>query len=532
MATLSRAFLSVAGRSAAKASRLYARAPTEPPPLQIDDAIATAVYNSFLKPQTWESLAKQFNSVQFTHPLVNKILLNLKDTSNAKQALKFFHWSAKLGSFHHGVSTYCITVHILVKARLIKDAKALLESVLIKPSLGNSDVFAVLESLLQSYRITDSVPFVFDLFVQVCSKLRLVDSALHVCKLLDENGFLLSVVSYNTLLHVLQKSEKHGMVWDIYGDMIQRRINPNQTTVKIMVSALCKEGRLQWFVDVVGRIHGRRCEPGVVVNTCLIHGMIEDGRVENGLMLLKRMLQKNMIIDTVSYSLIVFGKVKMGDLDSAWKVYDEMVKRGFEGNAFVYDAFISAYCDEGRVEAAIELVQEMERMNMKPFLETFNSLIKGCSNAERLKEGLDFCEKMTQMGLVPKGFERLCENGNAKEGDEMLTVLLDKGFVPDDNTYSQLLAGYAKEGEIEAALKLYYEMEYRSISPNSSSFSWLIIGLCKHGRLSEADKYLGLMKAQCSTPSSDVYKQLISSHLEKGNLSRADQLYREMVVKD
>lgn len=39
-----------------------------------------------------------------------------------------------------------------------------------------------------------------------------------------------------------KKSEKHGMVWDIYGDMIQRRISPNQTTVKIMVSALCKEG--------------------------------------------------------------------------------------------------------------------------------------------------------------------------------------------------------------------------------------------------------------------------------------------------
>ncbi|VFQ70099.1 unnamed protein product [Cuscuta campestris] len=508
MAASSRAFLSIASRRSAtksSSSRILSLASAEPSELQIDDDAVTAVCNSLRRRHTWETLSKELNSINLTSSLVRRVLLNLKDTSNATKALNFFHWSGKSARFNHGVLTYCITIHILAKARLVKDAKALLESVLTKP--GNSDVFTVLDSLLESYESIDSVPFVFDLFVQVCSKLRLLDRAFDVCKCLDENGFLLSVVSYNTLLHVLQKSKNHRMVWDVYGHMIAKRVNPNQTTVETMVSALCKEGRLQWFVDLVGRIHGKRCGPGVVVNTRLIHGMIEDGRTEEGLVLLKRMLQKNMIVDTVSYSLVVFAKVKMGDLDSVWNTVDD----------------------------AIVLAREMEKVDMKPLLETFNSLLKGCSNSGRVNESLGFCKKMVQIGYVPSPWafnvmtEKLCKNGMAKEADQMLTVLLDKGFVPDENAYYHLLAGHAKEGDIEGALKLYYEMEYRSISPNSSCFTWLIIGLCKAGRLSEAEKFLCLMKARSLTPSSDLCKLLISCHLEKGDQSRADQLYREMI---
>ncbi|CAH9094947.1 unnamed protein product [Cuscuta epithymum] len=520
MATSSRALLSFAKRfSTAKNCSKVLSLSSE---IRIeDDATVTYLCSSFQRSRKWESLARELSFINLTTPLVNKVLLSFKDKDNATKALNFFHWSSKSAGFSHGVQTYCITVHILAKAWLIKDAKALIESVFTK--LDNSDVFTVLGSLLETYKTTDSVPFVFDLFVQVCSKLRLTDKGFNICKVLDDNGFLLSVFSYNALLHVLQKSKKHGMVWDIYGHMIEKRVNPNLTTVETMVNAMCKEGRLQWFVDVVGKIHrGKRCGPGVVVNTCLIHGIIEDGRMGYGLKLLKRMLQKNMIIDTVSYSLIVFAKVKMGDLDCAWEVYDEMLKRGFQGNAFVYDAFITSYCEKGRVDDAIEILGQMESLDIKPLVETFEHLMKSCSNAGRVNESLDFCKKMVLMGFVPSCLafnvmvEKLCENGIAKEADQMLTELLDKGFVPDQNTYSHLLAGYAKEGsDIEGALKLYYEMKYRSISLNSSSFSWLIIGLLKVGRLSEAHKFLRLMKAECFTFSSSDDK-LISSQLLGG----------------
>lgn len=499
-----------------------------------NNPIITSICNSLRRGENWVSLTKKFKSFHFTDLIIQEVLLHLKEPHDAKNALNFFHWSANNCNSRHGVFIYCIIIHILAKSKLVRHANALIESVLRKESDVDENVFSVLDSLIRSYKLADSCPFVFDLFVQCCAKLRMVDRGLDVCKLLDENGFMLSLVSYNTLLHIVQKSEKTVMVWGIYENMIDKRIYPNEMTTRIMISALCKEGRLQRFLDVVEKCHGKRCQPGVVVNTCLIYGMIEDGRVEDGLRLMKRMLQKNMILDTISCSLIVLAKVRMRDLESAWGVYDEMLRRGFEGNALVYDLFIGAYCEEKRIDEAIKLMDEMECLNMKPFGETFNHLIKVCSEVGRLEESLKFCDKMIGNGLLPsclsfnKLVAKLCENGSAKCADKLLTTLMDTGFVPDQNIYTYLIAGYVNLRDVEGALKLYYEMQYRSIPPSTSIFDSLIIALCQSGRLKEADEFLSLMIGQSLTPSIHVYKKLFASHLERGDETRANQLHRQI----
>lgn len=524
-------------------------------PSQNKGTIITSICNSLSNGLSWDSLTEEFSSVQWTNPLIHKVLVQLKEPMNAKKALSFFHWSAKQMHIQHGISTYCITVHILVKAKLVKDAKALLESILENPingestnatltrkvreyevSLqGNSRLFDVLEALLDSYVVVDSVPFVFDLFMQTCAKLRMFDNVVDACELLDEYGFRLSVISYNTLLHVMQKSDKPFLVWDVYEHMIKKRMYPNEVTYRILASALSKEGKLVRFMNVVERIHGKRCSsPGVVVNTCLVFQMITEDRIEDGLILLKRLSQKNMILDTVCLSLVTFAKLKMGDVDAAWEIYEGMCKRGFENNCFVITLFIEAYSKEGRIKEAIGLMQEIENMKLKPFEETFNHLIEGCSRAGYWEESLEFCRRMINMGLVPsvpvfnKMVGTISKIGDIKLADELLTVLVDKGFIPDVDTYSLLIGGYKKLSNVEGILKLYHEMVYRSVSPSASIFCTLIVTLCQHGRVREADEYLLQMKANSLAPQSYLYEALVASHVEKGNNARAHQLYEEM----
>lgn len=457
-----------------------------------------SITDSLKKGESWKTLSERFNSVKFTNPLVEKILLHLKEPINSRKALNFFHWSAKEMRFEHGLSNYCMIIHILVKGRLIKDAKAMLESILHKDfSDGDSQTSAVLDSLIGSYETVDSVPFVFDLFIQICAKLRMVNDILDSCKFLFDHGFSLSVITFNCVLHVLQKSDHSHWVWGVYELMIKKRISSNEVTMRIMVSSLCKEGKMEKFLSIVDRMNGKRCSlPRLIVNTCLVYEMIEEGRVEEGLVLLKQMLQKNMILDTISYSLVVFAKVKMGSLDTAKEIYEEMLKRGFRENAFVCSLFIGAYSEEGRIDEAIRLLEEMERLGFKPSNEAFDKLIKGCSSDGRLEDSLVFCKQMIGMGLLPscsavdEMFGKLCGNGMTKWADEMLTVLLDKGFVPDETSYSHLVSGYCKDGDMERLTKLLFEMEYRSISPNVLGFSSEIINLCKSGRLEDAEKYL------------------------------------------
>ncbi|GAB2226740.1 hypothetical protein Droror1_Dr00022560 [Drosera rotundifolia] len=496
------------------------------------DVIAS-ICDSLRKGTNWDNLNSKYDSVDLDSVMVEQVLLQFKEPAEAKRALKFFHWASRSKNFEHGIRSYSIAIHILSRARLVDDARALLESVVSK----NGGI-RVVGSLMGTYRVMNSSPFVFDLLVQCCSKLRMFEVAFDVCCYLDQHGFWLSLVTFNTLLHVIQKaSDVNHMVWKVYEHMVEKRVYPNEATVRIMTSALCKEGELQKVVDVVDRINGKRCSPMVIVNTSLILRMMEQGNVEKGMLLMKRLLQKNMIFDTISFSLIVFATVKKGELKSAWEVYQEMLNRGFKTNSFVHTLFIGGYCKRGLVDEASNLMQEMRNMDLKPYEETYNHLIAGCAKAEKVDDGKRFCEEMLKGGLVPDCssfnliLERMCYSRNVTQGNEMLTLAIEKGFSPNEITYSHLIEGYNNEGNLDEALKLYYEVEYKSLSPGLSIFSALIQVLCKHGKPEEADRYLDKIKGQSIRADVSAYKALIAGHLKKGNKERADILHDEMVLR-
>ncbi|KAF6168980.1 hypothetical protein GIB67_038477 [Kingdonia uniflora] len=490
--------------------------------------------------RNWDHwLSKKLASLELTHnSVVEKVLLELKEPHDAKLALKLFHWLARRPNYHHGVESYCIIVHILVRGKFLIDARVLLESVLRKRVEGGESGFMVVEVLFGTYKRTLSIPFVFDLLVQTYSKLRMFDVAFDAWKYLEENRVSCSLVSFNKLIHLVQKSDKNVLVWKIYEYMIKKRTYPNQFTVSTMINALCKEGKLQDSVDILDRIHGKRCSPGVIVNTSLIFRVIEEGRIDDGIVYLKRMLQKNMIIDDVAYSLTIYARYKSEkfNLESGQKLFDEMLSRGISSNSFLYTLFIGAHCKEGTIDEANWLMEEMKVKGLRPYDETFNVLIEGCARVGRFEESLSFCEEIVKRGLLPscsvfnEMLRKLCETKYLYRANEMLSVLLDKGFLPNEITYSYLIDGYGRQGEIHEVLKLYHEMEYRSdSSPGLLTYASLLRSLCECDKLKEAEKYLAIMKDRSVTPTSYVYQMLIDSHYKKGDTERALQLKEEMV---
>ncbi|KAL4577920.1 hypothetical protein LXL04_014035 [Taraxacum kok-saghyz] len=506
----------------------------------------TCICKSFSNNLNWEILNQKFMFVDLRNSAtINRVLIQLKEPLDAKKALSFFHWSAHLANIKHPTNTYALLIHILVNAKLIRDASALIESVLVRSVKGNfnnpsgsanllknyqfhnlncdgsSSVPSFIDSLMSSYEVVNSSPFVFDLTIQICAKLRMIDEAIDACFCLGEHGIRLTDITYNTLLRVIQKSDKTKLVWKVYEQMIKQRTYSNEKTTGIMIDALCKEGKLQTFVNMIDRIDGKRCLPRVIVNTCLVFTMIEEGKIDDGLVLLKRLLMKNMITDTISNSLIVYAKIKLGQLESAREVFDEMLKRGFKANSFVHTSFIGAYCEAGKVEDGDKWFKEMGHIGLKAYGEMYAHMIVGFSKVGRFEESLNFCQNMVQNGFIPSClvFNEVVKRVDGHEGvcraNELLTILLDKGFMPDVNTYTYLVAGYGREGDVEGVLKLYYEMEYRKLSPGVLVFSWLIFRLSKAGRLEESEKYLRIMKARSLAPL-DYTRDTLFQFLERG----------------
>ncbi|MQL85479.1 hypothetical protein Taro_017983 [Colocasia esculenta] len=462
----------------------------------------------------WERLDASFRSVELSNTLVDGVLLSLKEPVDAKKALGFFHWCSRRRDYHHGLRSYCLIIHVLVRAGLFLDARALLESVILKNSGSETFLFSIVETLVNTYEEVLSCPKVFDYLVQTYSKLRMFDMAFRASAYIGEHGFFPSLISFNTLLHVVQRSDQNDLVWKVYEYMIVKRIYPNHLTVEIMTNSMCKGGILVKVVDVLDRIHSKRCSPTVIVNTALTLMIIDQNRVEDGITLLKRMLQKNMILDDVACSMTVYAYCKMGNLQLAYSSYDSMLKRGHCMNSFVCTSLIGLLCREGNVEDANCLLDEMLLAGLNPYDETYNLLIEWCSKLGRLEQSLAFYNQMLHRGHLPSCSAvtemtgQLCKAGDVKCADDILTVLLDKGFTPDELTYCHLIDGFGRAGKFQDVLKLYHELEWRGPSPSLAVYTSVIRSLCQCERLKEAEKILTVMQQKSLVPSREIYEMI------------------------
>ncbi|KAG0501069.1 hypothetical protein HPP92_001141 [Vanilla planifolia] len=449
----------------------------------------------------WSSLSSAYSSAELDDALVERIFLNLKEPVDAKGALLFFHWSSQCKSYQHSLKSYCLVIHILVRANLLTDAQALLESVINKNSNPESPTNIVAETLLRSHG-DDVVPTprVFDLLLQTYSKMRMVEQAFDACLYMGDHGFTPSLASFNKMLHVAQRSDWSGLAWKVFENMFVRRVYPNQDSIETMVNLMCKEGCLQRMLRLLDRIHGKRCAPGILVNMALVLRIFEEKRFAQGYILVRRMLQKNLIFDDIMSSLIIYAHCKIGKFHDAAMAYNDMVNRGCRPNAFVHTCFIGARCKENSVEEALQLVEEMHSIGLNPYDETYSYLIEGCARTGRLEESVSFCKKMMKEGFLPSlpAFSemavKLCDLGEVEKVDEILTALTEKGFAPNEEIYCQLIHGFGRIGKAQRILGLYYEMEHRGFVVGLPVYAALIRSLSDCGKMKDAKKFIKMMK--------------------------------------
>ncbi|KAK1305507.1 Pentatricopeptide repeat-containing protein [Acorus calamus] len=159
----------------------------------------------------------------------------------------------------------------------------------------------------------------------------------------------------------------------------------------------------------------------------------------------------------------------MGRIESAREVYEELLKRGYPSNAFLYTLSIGLECKDGNIDEAFRLLKEMKMAKFKPYNKTYNVLIETCSKTRKLESCLSFYEEMMRNGFLPSlgacnaMIEKLCEAGEAERADNALTVLIDKGFVPDECTvsvpvYEAMIVAHCGESGLLRAHQLYEEM--------------------------------------------------------------------------
>uniref|UniRef100_A0A2C9W657 Pentacotripeptide-repeat region of PRORP domain-containing protein n=1 Tax=Manihot esculenta TaxID=3983 RepID=A0A2C9W657_MANES len=174
-------------------------------------------------------------------------------------------------------------------------------------------------------------------------------------------------------------------------------------------------------------------------------------------------------------------------------------------DVFSYNILINGYCENKRINGAKKLFDEMPYKDLVPDAVTYTTLIKG----------------------MWRVFKYMCSQGHP----------------PDRITFSILLDGLCKQGDLDDALTLFNVMEKSRLKPDHviynilinepdvDTYSTIIKGFCNEGLLDEAYKtFRGVEDGGC-LPDGCCYNVIIQGFLKLKELTKASKLIDEMVDK-
>ncbi|KAF3953007.1 hypothetical protein CMV_021500 [Castanea mollissima] len=209
-------------------------------------------------------------------------------------------------------------------------------------------------------------------------------------------------------------------------------------------------------------------DPDEVVYVTMINGYSKNGRAIEAHQLFDITLENSIQPSSYSYTALITisGLVKKNMTYKGCIYLDKMLGDGLQPNVVLYTSLISLFLKKGQIEFAFRLVDLMDRNQIDTDLIMYISLVSGVSRnisgikkewAERMWDAYDHFEKMQREGVHP-----------------------------NEVTYSILIDGHIRSGDIDSAIGLFNKMNADGFAPDRIAYNTSLKGLCKAGRLLNA----------------------------------------------
>lgn len=215
-----------------------------------------------------------------------------------------------------------------------------------------------------------------------------------------------------------------------------------------------------------------------LLNECAKLGRIREGRIVHDHLLKSRFRDYQVIMNSV-----VNMYAKCGCLEDARQVFDNMPVR----DIVTWTALITGYSQHERYGEALELFPELLVVGLEPNHFTFSSLLKAAGGMGSGREGRQihgFCLKFGYVDNVYVGsalVDMYVRCGLMEEGEGVFRGLLSK----NDVSWNALIAGHARRGEGENALRVFKEMLKEDFKATHFTYSSVFSACASIGALEQ-----------------------------------------------
>ncbi|XP_022149486.1 pentatricopeptide repeat-containing protein At3g50420 [Momordica charantia] len=372
-------------------------------------------------------------------------------------------------------------------------------------------------------------------------------------------GMVPTEFTYAMVLNLCSRNGDYHFGRLVHGRIITSNASIDRTLKNVLLDLYCNCGDTHTAFWIFNRIEN----PDLVTWNTIISGCSENEEEEKAMSLFLQLQESSPPKpDEYTYATIIST---IGSLTSGMSFHGQVIKRGFERSIFVSSAIVSMLFRNGESQAAEKVFGSVVEKDVVLWTE----MITGYSRVSQGENAIKFFQQMLQAGhdidsfslsialsscadiatlqqgetLHSLAIKTGCEaeisvSGSlidmyAKSGDlGSAKLVFSQAPSPDLKCWNAMLGGYSHHGNIDQALKLFFELQNHGVEPDQVTFLSLL-SACNHSNSVEIGKFLwNYMKESNIMPNCKHYSSMVSLLSRAGFMDETQEMISKSPFAD
>eukprot|EP01018_Ginkgo_biloba_P020180 Gb_23075 [translate_table: standard] len=297
------------------------------------------------------------------------------------------------------------------------------------------------------------------------------------------------------------------------------------------VRRLCEQNRLKEALDVLHDMDHRGIVADDHTYASLFQGCANKKALPEG-----KLVHAHTIQMGIQFSQLLLGTklvtayAKCGSLVDARRVLDEMPER----DVISWTVMIAAYARHGYGEEALTLFHQMQQTGIQADQFAYASVLPACADLAALEDGKELHEEIISSGFQSNAFvcralvDMYVKCGSIESARQVFDKMRERNVI----LWTVMIAAYARHGQGEEALALFYQMRRSGIRPNEFTFVCVLpacanLAALEHGKAIHQDIISSGFQSNVFVGSA-----LVDMYVKCGSVENARKFFDEMPVRN
>ncbi|KAG0255030.1 hypothetical protein BG011_005382 [Mortierella polycephala] len=294
--------------------------------------------------------------------------------------------------------------------------------------------------------------------------------------------------AYGSLMHAYCTTEDMLRAQTVYREMIQARIMPNEVIFGTLLNAYARRGDLTQMLSIYDAMRAEGLKPNSYIYSNLLFGLVKDGDMMAAQRLYENMEEDGFGNNVLAQTILMKGYLDKGKFEESQEVYENMLRSGLIPNFMTYATLLHAHAKRGEKKEGRAFLNKILRSRGLVALEDDDDALDANEMAlSGLTQSHDHAGPTSSETLVKESlngpFQEAHLSTHGTERKPLRAAARPKLLM----AFTPLLDAYAKESNILATKEMFEEIKALGLEPNTVTYTILMDG---YRRVGDVDSVL------------------------------------------